>query len=218
MDEVRRHRAVARPARRAALDRYPVRARRATANQYPFDGPGGTLAHTFYPAPPNPEPIAGDMHLDADEAGTPAPASTYSAWCCTKPGTRWALGHSDRPGSVMYPYYPPGLRIVRRRYRRRPRALRRCDHDFSRHTSRHEHAGHPALQSSCATPCSNLLPSRRRPPISRVPRCRSTRRRQTIVSTTSSSIPISGVAGDNVGVTSVKWVTSTGGSGTAPRC
>ena len=28
---------------------------------------GGVLAHTFYPAAPNPEPIAGDMHLDNDE-------------------------------------------------------------------------------------------------------------------------------------------------------
>jgi hypothetical protein len=25
------------------------------------------LAHTFYPAPPNPDPIAGDMHFNADE-------------------------------------------------------------------------------------------------------------------------------------------------------
>jgi len=25
------------------------------------------LAHTFYPSPPNPEPIAGDVHLDDDE-------------------------------------------------------------------------------------------------------------------------------------------------------
>src|SRR5204862_8323887 len=31
---------------------------------YPFDGPGKVLAHTFYPAPLNPEPLAGDMHLD----------------------------------------------------------------------------------------------------------------------------------------------------------
>ena len=43
-------------------------ARGSHGDGYPFDGAGAALAHTFYPAPPNPEPIAGDMHLDADEA------------------------------------------------------------------------------------------------------------------------------------------------------
>jgi len=39
----------------------------AHGDPYPFNGPSVVLAHTFYPAPPNPEPIAGDMLLDADE-------------------------------------------------------------------------------------------------------------------------------------------------------
>ena len=39
----------------------------AHGDAYPFDGPSGQLAHTFYPANPNQEPIAGDMHLDDSE-------------------------------------------------------------------------------------------------------------------------------------------------------
>jgi hypothetical protein len=35
---------------------------------FPFDGPGGVIAHTFYPFPVNPESIAGDMHFDNAES------------------------------------------------------------------------------------------------------------------------------------------------------
>src|ERR1035441_7892883 len=77
----------------------------AHGDSYPFDGPGGVLAHTFYPNPPNSEPIAGDMHLDADEPWrTGTNVDLYSV-ALHEAGHALGLGHSDRPGAVMYPYY-----------------------------------------------------------------------------------------------------------------
>ena len=80
-------------------------ARGSHGDGYPFDGAGAALAHTFYPAPPNPEPIAGDMHLDADEPWhSGANVDLYSV-ALHEAGHALGLGHSDRPGAVMYPYY-----------------------------------------------------------------------------------------------------------------
>ena len=70
-----------------------------------FDGPGGTLAHTFYPAPPNPESIAGDMHFDAAEAWDNRQQIDLYSVALHEAGHALGLGHSDKPGAVMYPYY-----------------------------------------------------------------------------------------------------------------
>jgi hypothetical protein len=80
----------------------------ATGNHgdgFPFDGPGGILAHTFYPAPPNPEPIAGDMHFDDAESWHIGTNTDLFSVALHELGHALGLGHSDNPNDVMYPYY-----------------------------------------------------------------------------------------------------------------
>jgi hypothetical protein len=77
----------------------------AHGDGFPFDGPGGVLAHTFYPAPPNPEPIAGDMHLDNDENWNAGVNTDLFSVALHELGHALGLGHSDNPNDVMYPYY-----------------------------------------------------------------------------------------------------------------
>lgn len=77
----------------------------AHGDNYPFTGPGGVLAHTFYPPPNNPEPIAGDMHFNNDETWKIGADEDVFSIALHETGHALGLGHSDNPDDVMYPYY-----------------------------------------------------------------------------------------------------------------
>jgi matrixin len=86
-------------------------ARGAHGDPFPFDGPGGVLAHTFYPAPPNPEPIAGDVHLDSDERWQIGANTDVYTVVLHEAGHALGLVHTDNPADIMYPYYRLGKQL-----------------------------------------------------------------------------------------------------------
>jgi hypothetical protein len=79
---------------------------------FPFDGPGGVLAHAFYPSiPPAPvTPIMGDAHFDEDETWTvtvPPGAGQIDlvTVAAHEFGHSLGLGHSSVTGALMAPFY-----------------------------------------------------------------------------------------------------------------
>jgi hypothetical protein len=200
-------------------------ARGAHGDPYPFDGAGGTLAHTFYPAPPNSEPIAGDMHFDDDESWrTGANVDLFSV-ALHEAGHALGLGHSDRPGSVMYPYYHMVTGLT--------------DDDIAGiHALYGATAAtppvnppvtppaNPPVNPPVTPPANPPVTPPANPPVTpsgtppagsdtTPPSLQIQSPAFTIVSTSAASITLSGAAADDVGVASVKWSTSGGDSGTA---
>ncbi len=178
----------------------------------PFDGPGGSLAHTYYPAPPNPEPVAGDMHLDADEDWHIGGSIDLYTVVLHETGHALGLGHSDQPGAVMYPYYRLAAGLT------------------TEDITAIQNVYGPAVKSGGAAPpvTPPVVPPPPPPPPPNPPpptppaapdrtppALRIASPATNTVVTTASSIAIGGSASDDTGVVSVKWTTSTGDSGLA---
>ena len=72
---------------------------------YPFTGPTGVIAHTFYPYPLNPESIAGHQHFNNDVSWKIGADVDVFSVALHETGHALGLGHSDNPADVMYPYY-----------------------------------------------------------------------------------------------------------------
>jgi hypothetical protein len=76
---------------------------------FPFDGPGGVLAHCFYPPPVNAGGIAGDCHYDDaetwDTPALPGAGIDVVTVMAHEIGHGLGLTHSADPNALMAPFY-----------------------------------------------------------------------------------------------------------------
>jgi hypothetical protein len=192
----------------------------AHGDPYPFDGPGNVLAHTFYPAPTNPEPIAGDMHFDDSESWAVGQDVDVFSVALHEAGHALGLGHSDKPGAVMYPYYTKvtgltadDIAAIRQLYASR---------DGSAEPPASPDPPPPDPPKPPANPPANP-PVNPKPPQAPdppavdtvAPSVKIVSPANTSVLTSSASMVFSGIASDNVGVVKVTWTDSLGNTGLA---
>ncbi len=191
-------------------------AERSHGDTYTFDGVGGSLAHTFYPAPPNLEPIAGDMHFDADEHWQIGVNVDLYSVALHEAGHALGLGHSDQPGAVMYPYYHQASGLtsddiagIQDLYGVREEAAPPSPPTPG--------PTNPPPAPPVAPPPS--APTGPQPPANPSdkmrPSLKITSPSRTSVTTASATLALSGTASDDTAVVAVRWSASTGQAGDA---
>jgi hypothetical protein len=79
----------------------------AHGDPFPFQPGSSVLGHSFYPAPPNPETLAGDIHINDAYTWSVGGGTQWDVYSVLlhEVGHSLGIGHTDDPGSVMYPYY-----------------------------------------------------------------------------------------------------------------
>jgi len=163
---------------------------------YPFVPQGGILAHTFYPFPVNPEPIAGNMHFNADESWKIGADVDVFSIALHEAGHALGLGHSDQPGAVMYPYYHQATGLAQDDINAILQLYARQD-----------------AQPDPGTPTPVIPPATPAPPPPSTPLILAIQVLTT--PTTASSVTIAGNTIGGSGTVQVSWITNSGASGTA---
>jgi hypothetical protein len=155
---------------------------------YPFVPQGGILAHTFYPFPVNPEPIAGNMHFNTDESWKIGANVDVFSIALHEAGHALGLGHSDQPGAVMYPYYHQATGLAQDDINAILQLYAPQDTEPDPSTPTPVTPAATALMLTVQAPASPI---------------------------TSSSVAISGSTSGGSGTVRVAWTTNNGSSGTA---